>query len=227
MSVKAPFRSPLTGARRTASPERLILIAISGLWLASVAGGLGVLAVYATSAPALISAPSAWPASSRIPMDAGISNMLVFMHPRCSCSSATLNELGKVLARTSAPCRITVVFFSPTSQTPEWNHTPLRQRAESLSGISVADDIDGHEAKLFGAVSSGHVVVYGPDGALRFHGGITASRGHEGDNFGEDCVVAALGGHEQPGTRAPTYGCEITPPVDMAPCQHCSEGVSP
>jgi hypothetical protein len=151
----------------------------------------------------------------------------VFMHPRCPCSSATLNELGKVLARMSKPCRITVVFFSPANRTPEWNHTLLRRRAESLSGISVMDDIDAQEATLFGATNSGHVVVYGPDGRLRFNGGITASRGHEGDNFGEDCVVAALRGDEQPGTCAPTYGCEIAPPVDNSLCQQCTEGVSP
>ena len=42
--------------------------------------------------------------------------------------------------------------------------------------------------------TSGQVVVYDAKGALLFSGGITAARGHMGDNAGRDRITALLRG---------------------------------
>ena len=46
-----------------------------------------------------------------------------------------------------------------------------------------------------GATTSGHVLLYDAGGVLRFAGGITDGRGHEGDNAGLDAALALLRGH--------------------------------
>jgi len=131
-----------------------------------------------------------------------------------------------VLARGPAGTSITIAFYAPTSQPAGWGRAGLRERAESLPGVRIIDDIDGREASLFGAVNSGHTVVYGPDGKLWFHGGITASRGHEGDNLGADCVVAALNNRALAATTTPTFGCEIAPRNEGSECPLCMENAS-
>jgi hypothetical protein len=50
----------------------------------------------------------------------------------------------------------------------------------------------GHEACLFGAATWGQTMVYGRDGRLLFSGGITAARGHYGDNAGTQAIAALL-----------------------------------
>jgi hypothetical protein len=150
-------------------------------------------------------------------------SVVVFLHPRCPCSSATLTELSRVLARATGNCDVTVAVYSPSSAPPEWSRTPLRSRAEAIPGLTVVDDPDGLEAKRFGAVLSGHVVVYDAGGGLQFRGGITASRGHEGDNLGEDCVVNILQGQRASADHTPTFGCEILTAAEVASCPLCEQ----
>ena len=50
----------------------------------------------------------------------------------------------------------------------------------------------GAEANLFGAATSGQTMVYDPGGRLRFSGGITAARGHYGDNVGVSAIARLI-----------------------------------
>ena len=72
---------------------------------------------------------------------------------------------------------------------------------------------DGREARLFGAATSGQTMVYGRNGHLLFSGGITAARGHYGDNAGASAIGALL---EQPtpqsGRKTAVYGCALFAP---------------
>ncbi len=71
----------------------------------------------------------------------------------------------------------------------------------------------GQEAKLFGAKTSGDVLLFGANGKLIFAGGITASRGHEGDNPGADAMLKALGESRRnkvtTTTATPVFGCSL------------------
>lgn len=214
-------RRPPGVARITASA---VIIAV---WLGGAAIGLGLLADYETRVSYSGPAPDRWPPESIIKRRDGGVSLVLFLHPQCPCSSATLTELGRVLAHAPGICSVTVAVYSPSSEPSEWNHSRLRGRAETIPGVRVVDDIDGLEATRFGAVRSGHVVVYDGEGVLRFQGGITASRGHEGDNLGEDCVTAIVHGQRPPAERTPTFGCEILTSASGAPCPLCKEEGTP
>jgi hypothetical protein len=211
------FRRP-----RTALPAA-VFAAIIGAWLIGAAAGLGGLASYSTIGSVSTSAPDRWPDGTALARPAGVASLVVFLHPRCPCSAATLGELGRVLARAPGSCEVTVAVYAPASEPTAWNHTFLRDRALAVPGVRVVDDPDGREAARFGAVRSGHVVVYDAAGGLRFQGGITASRGHEGDNLGEDCVLSVLHGGAPAADRTPTFGCEIRTAAPDAACPLCTQ----
>jgi hypothetical protein len=70
-------------------------------------------------------------------------------------------------------------------------------------------DKDGKNAVAFGASTSGDVRVYDTSGALRFSGGITDGRGHEGDNTGLDSVLDLVRVGKSPVSATPVYGCSL------------------
>ena len=51
-----------------------------------------------------------------------------------------------------------------------------------------------------------------PSGELLFSGGITGSRGHAGQNSGEDAVIALVNGHSLPLTHSHVFGCDLFNP---------------
>jgi hypothetical protein len=60
----------------------------------------------------------------------------------------------------------------------------------------------------FGALTSGHTVVYDPSGRLLFSGGITSARGHAGENMGSELILAQLARKTNPQTHA-VFGCPL------------------
>ena len=57
-------------------------------------------------------------------------------------------------------------------------------------------------------------LVYDVDGRLRFAGGITGSRGHEGDNLGLREVLAIIQGRSTSNTLVNSvYGCPLADPA--------------
>ena len=65
------------------------------------------------------------------------------------------------------------------------------------------------EAHRFGARTSGDVVAYDAAGTLRFHGGITISRGHVGHNLGHVRVDAIVHGADAGVAETPVFGCAL------------------
>jgi hypothetical protein len=73
----------------------------------------------------------------------------------------------------------------------------------------VIDDPDGAETRRFGAATSGETLLYSPAGKLLFRGGITASRGHSGDNYGRDAIVALVNKPSRRFSNTPVFGCSL------------------
>jgi len=152
--------------------------------------------------------------------------LLVFAHPRCPCTRATLAELGKLMTHQQGQVSVTVLFVTPRDPGAGWGPNGLWAAAEAIPGVRARADAGGEEAARFGAATSGQAALYGRDGALRFSGGITGSRGHEGDNPGLSALTEALGPAGGRGTNAPVYGCPLFDPVPASregpgPCQTC------
>src|SRR5688572_20650114 len=81
-----------------ASRLRLLLPYIAGvLWLAAVGYGFSLAMKFELTPGAAGNPKNHWPAGSKIAPDSGIPNLVVALHPRCSCSRASLHELAEVV----------------------------------------------------------------------------------------------------------------------------------
>lgn len=212
MALQIPI-GPGDGARPTfLSSQRVLVIAATLTWLLIIGIGLAAVRAYSATPGGKASAPTVWPGGSRI--EAPTANrVILFVHPKCPCSRASLSELRQIMSADRSGAAAVVVFHRPPSVGDEWTHTELWEAAGTIPGLRRAIDADGREAALFGAETSGQVLVYDGRGALRYSGGITLARGHEGDNVGRRAVLAALEGATGPVEHL-VYGCALVGGAD-------------
>ena len=91
------------------------------------------------------------------------------------------------------------------------------RRAAGIPGVAVHCDEDGVECRRFHAETSGYTVLYDSRGKLLFQGGITSSRGHEGDNAGRSAVESIVQHKLFSQVRTPVYGCSLLATESSAP----------
>jgi hypothetical protein len=113
------------------------------------------------------------------------------------------------MARCGDSVRARVLFLKPALAPPGWEQTDLWRRAASIPGVQVLTDEGGAEARRLGAQTSGQAMLYDPGGALLFSGGITPSRGHEGDNAGADAIIALTTQRATGPHAAAVFGCPL------------------
>lgn len=183
------------------------------IWLGMVIGGTGVLYVYGTQPGDVgeTSAPLRWPLSTELPRTEDSHTLLLFAHPHCPCTRASIELLQRVLLQSRVPVECHLVFVAPPGVEQGWMEGPLINSASRIPGTTIHRDFSAAEARQFGATASGHVLLYDRSGMLAFSGGITGSRGHAGDNFASDSIGLLLSASpERAATRrAPVYGCPL------------------
>ena len=194
----------------------ILLAAAAGLWLVGAVAGMGILWEYSVTPGTAGNPPSVWPAASRIPHRPDSLTLIMAVHPQCPCSRASIGELSALMARAGGRLRAWVIFVRPSGFGDNWARSDLWRSASAIPGVTSIVDDDGREARLFGAETSGQTIVYGGEGRLLFTGGVTAARGHWGDNAGVSAIRALL---NDPATRAdgktPVYGCPLFSPNSM------------
>jgi hypothetical protein len=194
------------------SRKSLILVTVSLCWLVLVCTGFAWLVRYEFSPGREGKAPDSWPEASRIEFATGRPTLLMFAHPRCPCTRASMAELARLMAWCPDKARVVVSFFRPKGGEQDWTQTDLWRSASSLPGVTVDWDEGGVEARRFHSETSGQVLLYDIRGRLMFEGGITSSRAHEGDNAGRSALVAILNGDALNSPRTPVFGCSISDP---------------
>src|SRR5437764_1303219 len=95
-------------------------IGICALWLLTIgAGGLATYRYQAT--PGRIGRACArWPADAFIPLDPKKMTLIMFAHPKCPCTRASVEELNRILARTEGTVVAHVVFMKPEEVAADW-----------------------------------------------------------------------------------------------------------
>jgi hypothetical protein len=189
--------------------SRSLLLPAGFAWAAAVLFGSSRMLNYEFTAGAAGTPSSSWPADSSIRPDRHGANLVMFAHPRCPCTRASIAELAQVMAHAPRSAVAYVLFYRPRQFPPGWERTDLWRSAAAIPGVTVLADPDGREAQRFGAVTSGHVLLYDGAGKLLFTGGITGSRGHAGDNAGCDSVIRLLTRGGPAPRHALVYGCRI------------------
>lgn len=211
MVERGSFDTPSTLALSRASSRTIATLGV--LWLVAVVSGMAVVLAYASASGAPATAPPRFPAETAVPRPAARALLVLFLHPRCPCSRATVSELAVLMARERASLDAVVLVLRPAGVDPGWERTDLWTAAERIPGVRVLVDEEGREARRFGARTSGQVLVYDANGTLVFSGGITAARGHEGDNAGRDDIQSLVETGRASGSHTQVYGCRLDGPA--------------
>ena len=180
-------------------------------WWAAGIGALSCLATVGAGAaqlryaftPGELGEPAlAWPEHSGITRVPGRATLLMFVHPRCTCTRASLDELAEVIALDPPAADVVLVV-------DDEDHGPLAPAvALDVPGARIVHE-HGEETERFGVATSGEVMLFSAGGERRFVGGITASRGARGSSPGRVALEAALTDPHR-ATDAAVYGCPLT-----------------
>lgn len=190
--------------------KRLLVTSVFAIiWIAAVAGGLRVLFRYENTPGSIGVTPRTWP-TVQIERSADRPTLVMIAHPRCPCTMASLAELAKLMAQLEGKVTAYVLFIKPTGTGSDWEETNLIESAKTIPGLKVVFDLDGQAARRFGAETSGHTFLFDTTGRLVFSGGITLSRGHAGENAGENSIISVLNKKAPIRTRTLVFGCSLT-----------------
>lgn len=199
----------MRGKGTSGASRRVLWMAVGCLWLGVLATGMSLLAWHENSPGSAGDSPSQWPLGSQIPHNEDGDTLVMFAHPRCPCTRASLGELERIVSRYPGDATAWVVYLKPSETDCAWSDTDQRATAASLRGVQVLDDLDGAEARRFHATTSGQTLLYDRDGKLQFSGGITSARGHAGDNAGRCAVETILSGSLPDRHTSPVFGCPL------------------
>ena len=196
----------------TGKSGKWLWLGIGLMWILIALGGMRALLRYETVSGVAGDPPAVWPVASRIQRVAGLPTIVVIGHPKCPCTRATIGELDLIMTRLHNQVRGVVVFVRPQGTPDGWDDTDLRRSAAAIPGVTVMTDLDETEADLFNAQVSGQTMFYDASGKLRFSGGITAARGHSGDNAGRFSIISFVTEGAALQNRTPVYGCALRTP---------------
>jgi len=178
-------------------------------WLAATLGGTWLMLVYSYTPGETGAAPDHWPQATWIRRADGKPTLVIFIHPHCACSRASIEELAVLMAHSQRLVEARAELLAPPGTNTAWTNTDLWQAAAAIPGVTVERDEAGREASHFQATTSGDTFLYATDGRLLFHGGITLARGHSGDNPGRSAIEALLDGTSAPPAATAVFGCAL------------------
>jgi hypothetical protein len=187
--------------------DRFSFFAIAA-WLTAIVAAFGYLVVYEQTPGATTKAAAGLPSGLDLPAKSGTPLLLMFLHPRCACSRASVGELEKIYSRAPQAAEVCLYFYRPKDKPDSWTQTGLYETARR-NGWTVRIDEDGAMARRLGAETSGHVMIFDGTGSLRFSGGVTAARGHWGDNESAGTALKTLVEKPADVSNRPVFGCDI------------------
>jgi len=188
---------------------RKVWVLLCAVWLLAAGAGAWVLSSYENKPGTVGNTPQQWPVDTALKIRGDKPVLVIFAHPLCPCTRASVAELNRIMGRCGDKLEVHVYFIQPENMPKDWTQTALWRSAADIPGVQNHVDIGGQEARRFGAESSGYALLYDVHGRLLFHGGITSARGHEGDNAGENVILALVDGKSTGLDNTPVFGCGL------------------
>jgi hypothetical protein len=222
--------------------QRLLPVLVV-LWVAALLPAAGMLLRYEWTAGAMAAAPAkltddvadgaGWTKDGGI-QDSRDGLLIVAIHPLCSCTRATLEELETSAAGWKEPYRAEFLIYSPKGESQkdgtlrgvgsaaefDWRRSAYVSAAQRALHARVVMDAGGAAAARLGALTSGEVLYYSAangrgERRLLFSGGVTGGRGMVGENGGIEALERAVretelsSGADRAGAHTPVYGCGL------------------
>ncbi|MFQ3598563.1 MAG: RedB protein [Chloroherpetonaceae bacterium] len=138
--------------------------------------------------------------------------LVMFAHPHCICTKASISELQWILSKCSDSVQATILFVKPEGASEDWEKSDSWQLACELPNVHVVVDESAMLAKRLGALTSGQTFLINSTGNILFSGGITNGRGVTGDNAGRRAILSLAKtspSNEPPQSTANVFGCTL------------------
>lgn len=185
------------------------LVIIGLLWIFLVCSGFYYNFRYDTAPGRVGSPPVEWPAQKDLLPNPQTYTLVMVVHPRCSCSRASIEELSKIMTHAQGKLEASLLFYAPSTVSDDWVKADRWKEAQEIPGVRTLIDRDGALSNLFAISTSGQSSLYGKNGKLLFSGGITATRGHSGDNLGSQAIIDLINERSPARSRTLSFGCDI------------------
>jgi hypothetical protein len=185
-----------------------VLAAATAAWLIATVAGMVWFVVYSRTPGDAGTAPATWPGGRAVSRNGGKPTLVLALHPACTCSQATLEQLGQLTASHPETFEVVVLFASYDGLPADADVIgPALARHRDIRRV---DDRGAAIASRFGALTSGHALLYDEAGRLRFSGGLTRSRGEAGDSVSLAFLHAWADGTRPPGAATfSVFGCAL------------------
>lgn len=191
------------------------------LWLGGIVAGLGAMLRFEMTPGNTLTGPLNWPVESALKLDADRPTLLVFLHPFCPCSRATLSEIQALSEQCDSRFTLRIVMVTAETLDTRSESESLWHSATGIPNADVVWDEACTEAKRFRATTSGETFLYGVDGGLKFQGGVTVSRGHVGESPGRELLNSLIQNGGAEASQTPVYGCPLFKEVCLKCQRQC------
>ena len=181
---------------------KIVILGI--LFFISIAGS-HYLMTYAGAAGKSVAVTNDWPSDSQLEKKDAY-HLVMFLHPGCGCSKASLAELSRLMADQSE-LSAQIIFMKSAKLEKLFSENSLVNQAKLIPRSKIFYDQDGAEALRFGAETSGLTHLY-KKSELLFAGGLTMARGHEGESVGKNAILSHLK-HQEAEKKSLVFGCDI------------------
>ena len=176
--------------------RRALLCGAALLWLAAAVGGPLFMFAYESQAAPAPAIAASWPDRVGLARNPNGFSLVLAVHPKCSCTRATVAELNKLMLGWNGKVRAVALVAKPFELPDLWSQTDVTARLRAIPNVEVVRDLGGAKASAFGAQSSGQTLLYDAAGRLVFAGGITAFRDHEGPSVGGEALKQLVAGND-------------------------------
>ncbi len=185
------------------------------IWITAMFGGAVVVARYGLGEGAKDRVLTCLPEDLRETSASDVQHLFVFLHPRCPCSRATVQEFLSIVDRIDDRCDCTAYLVCPGDTGREFAEGKILEALRTSKKINIVYDLGGDSAKRMGVRTSGHTFLFSASGNLLFEGGITGARGQIGENGGKHGLSDKLASPGKTLFRWPVYGCPTQSPDQM------------
>ena len=183
---------------------QIMLLVTGGLVLSALVMGFYQFALKSGDHQAI----AAWQDNLDLPLIEPGPNLVMFLHPRCGCSLASLKELKQLVDRSPADLKVTLVIMK-YEQVPDADEKDFQEGLKGIRGARILRDPAGNMAKNLGAMTSGITYLVANDRKIIFQGGLTPSRGHEGETIGQAFILDWLRTRREATVLEKVFGCGL------------------
>src|SRR5262245_15610327 len=110
----------------------------TGLWAATLLCAIILGLRYQYAPAATRTAAAKWPAVTALSLAEDRPTVVMFIHPRCPCTRASLNELEVLLTQFPKKFQAHVVCFQPPSADASWTNTDLWKQAAAYPEVALS-----------------------------------------------------------------------------------------